>query len=168
MVETNQGKTIVGDSGPLIALAIIDQLELLRKLYGRVVIPRSVWEEVTEKGAGMPGSKEVSQLEWLKIEAVHGMILKALNLLVDKGEAEAIALAMKMENAIVLLDDAQARRVAKRFQVERIGTLGVLRLAKKAGLLPALRPLVEKLQSNGIYLRKALVEAVLSDVGETG
>ena len=54
---TNQ--TIVGDSSPLIALAIIGQLELLPRLYQRVMVPTMVWEEVTVHGAGLPGALAV-------------------------------------------------------------------------------------------------------------
>lgn len=89
-----------------------------------------------------------------------------LSILVDPGEAEAIALAQTVENSIVLLDDSQARRVAERFHIPRIGTLGILRKAKKQGLLTAIRPHIENLKSNGIYMADNLVAAILSDVGE--
>ena len=58
----------------------------------------------------------------------------------DRGEAEAIALAMENPGSTVLRDDAMARRVAERFGVDRIGTLGILRRAKKSGLLAAIKP----------------------------
>jgi predicted nucleic acid-binding protein len=54
-------KTIVGDSSPLIALSIIQQLTLLPKLYQRVVIPPRVWKETTVHGAGLPGAFAISQ-----------------------------------------------------------------------------------------------------------
>ena len=82
------------------------------------------------------------------------------------GEAEAIALAQAIPNSTVLLDDAQARRVAERLAIRRIGTLGILRRAKKAGLILALKPYIQTMQNNGIYIRFSLVEAVLRDVGE--
>lgn len=64
-------QTIVGDSSPLIALAIIGQLEVLPRLFQRVIVPQAVWEEVTEKGAGLPGAIEVSQLSWLDIQTTE-------------------------------------------------------------------------------------------------
>ena len=84
----------------------------------------------------------------------------------DRGEAEAIALANALPDSTVLLDDARARRVAERFGIRRIGTLGILRRGKKAGLIDKVRPLVEQLRDNGIYMRQSLVDAVLLDVGE--
>ncbi len=159
-------KTIIGDSSALIALSIIQQLELLPKLYHRVVIPPMVWEEITIHGAGLPGALAISQLDWLIIEKPTQALLKPLSILLDPGEAEAIALAMNIPESTVLLDDAQARRVAERFGVDRIGTLGILRRAKKAGLVDAIQPYIVQLQKNGIYVRQSLIDAVLQDVGE--
>jgi uncharacterized protein len=84
---------IVADSSRLIALAIIEQLDLMPQLYQRVVVPPAVWDEVTVKGVGLPGAQAVSQLPWLTIQAPELAILEPLLILVDRGEAEAIALA---------------------------------------------------------------------------
>ena len=64
------------------------------------------------------------------------------------------------------MDDAQARRVAERLGIRRIGTLGILRKAKKAGLIVELKVYIEQLRTNGIYIRPSLIDAVLGDVGE--
>lgn len=93
-------------------------------------------------------------------------LVRPLSILLDPGEAEAIALAMSLPDCTVLLDDAQARRVAERFGVNRIGTLGILRKAKKSGLIAAIKPFTVQLQSNGIYMRQSLIDAVLQDTGE--
>lgn len=152
---------IIADSGPLIALAIINKLELLHQLYARVIVPKSVWYEVTVQGNGMPGANDVSLITWFEIQEAAPEILKPLSILVDAGEAEAIALAQQQsENCIVLLDDAHARRVAERLGVERIGTLGILRKAKKSGLVTELRPAIDLLQKSGIYIRQTLVDAI--------
>jgi uncharacterized protein len=166
MPDPLESQTIIGDSGPLIALSIVGRLELLVQLYRHVLIPRSVWEEVTIHGAGLPGALEVSRAHWLEICDADPQRLLSLSILVDRGEAEAIAMALDTPGSTVLLDDAQARRVAERFGVNRIGTLGILRRAKKAGLIDALLPLVEQLRASGIFMRQSLVDAVLRDVGE--
>ncbi len=157
---------IVADSSPLIALAIINRLELLPQLYRRVLLPPAVWDEITVRGAGLPGSQAVSEAKWLEIQAPVQTILEPLSILVDRGEAEAIALAQSTPNSIVLLDDARARRVAERLGIRRIGTLGILRRGKKAGLIAEVKAEIEQLRTNGIYIRSSLVEAVLRDVGE--
>ena len=157
---------IVADSGPLISLALIGHLDLLRQLYQQVLVPPAVWHEVTVKGWGMPGAEAVSQLTWLEIRKPEPQVLQPLSILVDPGEAEAIALAQTITDSIVLLDDSQARRVAERFNIPRIGTLGILRRAKKRGLIAAIRPHIEYLKAHNIYMADNLVEAVLRDVGE--
>jgi len=75
-------------------------------------------------------------------------------------------LAQSTPDSTVLLDDAQARRVAERLGIRRIGTLGILRKAKKAGLIVELKVYIEQLRTNGIYIRPSLIDAVLRDVGE--
>lgn len=87
-------QTIVGDSSPLISLALIGQLDLLPRLYQRVLIPPAVWNEVTVQGAGLPGAQAVSELTWLEIQEPLPAILQSLAILLDRGEAEAIALAL--------------------------------------------------------------------------
>ncbi|MEM9485038.1 MAG: DUF3368 domain-containing protein [Cyanobacteria bacterium P01_F01_bin.116] len=157
---------IVADSSPLISLAIIERLESLPKLYQNVLAPPAVWDEVTVQGVGLPGSKTVSQVSWLQIQEPDPVILEPLSILVDRGEAEAIALAQSIPSSTVLLDDAQARRVAERFGIRRIGTLGFLRRVKKSGLISVIKPSIEKLCENGIYIQVKLIEAVLKDVDE--
>ena len=132
----------------------------------RVVIPEKVWEEITLAGIGLPGAAAIKQLNWLIIEKAAPDLLKPLSILLDPGEAEAIALAMTLPDSMVLLDDAQARRVAERFGVNRIGTLGILRRAKKAGLIDAIKPYTTQLQEQVIYMRQSLIDAVLQDAGE--
>ncbi|MFZ2452104.1 MAG: hypothetical protein WAW36_16435 [Methylovulum miyakonense] len=144
-------RTIVGDSSPLIALAVIGQLELLPKLYQQVVIPEKVWEEITVDGAGLPGALAISQLGWLIMQKPSPELVRPLSIVLDPGEAEAIALSMTLPDCTVLLDDAQARRVAERFGANRIGTLGILRKAKKSGLIAAIKPFTVQLQGNGTH-----------------
>lgn len=157
---------IVADSSPLIALAIIDQLRLLPQLYRQVLAPPTVWHEVTIQGAGLPGALAVSQVNWLDIQVPDPTSVEPLSILLDQGEAEAIALAKSISASSVLLDDAQARRVAERLKIPRIGTLGILRRAKRAGFISEIKPYIEQLQVSGIYIRSNLAAMILQDVGE--
>lgn len=165
----NYGMTrsaIIADSRPLISLAIIDQLTILKQLYPRVVAPPAVCHEVTVKGKGMSGAEAVAQLSWLNIQKPEPQILIPLSIIADPGEAEAIALAQTIKDSIVLLDDSQARRIAERFDIPRIGTLGILRRAKIKGLIEEIKPMIDQLQANHIYMSDNLVKAVLDSVGE--
>jgi predicted nucleic acid-binding protein len=85
---------------------------------------------------------------------------------VDPGEAEAIALAIQLPEAVLLVDDLRARRVAVKRRLRTIGTVGLLMRAKKEGLVEALRPLLNDLVANGIHLGQKLIDAALAEVGE--
>jgi len=157
---------LVTDSSPLISLALIEQLVLLPCLYREILIPPAVWDEVTLQGADLPGAQAVARASWLKIQAPEALRLEPLSILLDRGEAEVIALAQSIPDSSTPLDDAQARRVAERLGIRRIGTLGILRRAKKAGLITEVKIYIQQLLTKGIYIRSSLVQAVLDDVGE--
>ncbi len=82
---------IIANSSPLISLAIIEQLELLPQLYQRVLLPPAVWDEVTVQGVGLPGANAVSKITWIEIQTPEAKLLEPLSILVDRGQAEAIA-----------------------------------------------------------------------------
>ncbi|MGE0084419.1 MAG: DUF3368 domain-containing protein [Desulfococcaceae bacterium] len=159
-------KVIIADSSPLIGLALIGQLELLPGLYSKIIIPSSVWNEMTVEGKGLPGAEEISRIRWFEIRNPEKSVSAPLTILLDRGEADAIALAIMLPEAIVLLDDSRARKIAKRLNIKHIGTVGLLRRAKKSGLIDELRPYLESLQAKGIYISDKLISAVLADVGE--
>ena len=156
----------VADSGPLICLARINQLELLPRLFAKILVPPEVWDEVTVRGQGHPGAYEVSQVTWITIQAPDPQLVKPLSILVDAGEAQAIALAQTTADCTILLDDARARKVAQRIGIKQIGTIGLLLRAKRRGLIEKIRPQIDGLVENGIYIRKELIDAVLKDAGE--
>ena len=85
--------------------------------------------------------------------------------MVDDGEAEAIALAYE-KHWKVILDDRQARKVAKRLGVSMFGTVGILVQAKQHGIIPAIKPLLIKLEEENFYISDTLKEGALSLVGE--
>lgn len=157
----------VADSGPLICLSKIDQLELLPALFAKILVPPEVWREVTVRGRLHPGADKVSQATWIIIQEPDPQLVKPLSILADAGEAQAIALAQTLEGCTVLLDDSRARKIAERLGIKQIGTVGLLLRAKRRGLIERIRPHIEALIENGIYVRKELIEAVLKEAGET-
>ena len=161
----------VSDSSPLIHLAKIEALELLSRLYSRILIPPAVWREVVEESDGRPGAVEVQKAVaagWMAKQATKNETLViALRQTLDNGEAEAIALATELHPESVLLDDKLARQMARRLGVAVTGTTGVLLRAKQVGLIVEVRPLVTRLQSEGgYYIDPCLIEKVLLAAGE--
>lgn len=157
---------LVSDSGPLIALAGLGQLKLLSFQYERVAIPRAVFNEVTEIGAGRRGALDVAQAPWIEtqelLETPELLLIHELG----RGEAEAIALACRLRTP-VLIDERRGRRVAETvFGLRVRGTVGVLAAAKRSGEIPHLRPLLERLRQLGYFLSNAIIEQACRVVGE--
>ena len=154
---------VVPDAGPLIYLAGADRLDLLPRLFDRVVVPRVVYDEIVVAGAGLMGSAAVSAASWIEVEEAPPDDLLARTL--DRGEAAAIPLAERLA-ATLLCDDAAARSEARRRGIPVVGTLGVLRLAKDRGLLDRIRPVIEAMRAAGMFVSEALVQEVLATAAE--
>lgn len=157
---------IIADSGPLIGLARIGLPELLPLLAKKVLVPRAVWMEVTHARSDAPGAKEVAVQAWMEVEDVGAGTVEPLLLFVGQGEAEAIAMAQVRPGAVLLLDDLRARKLAERLGLRRLGTVALLGLAKRRGLIAALKPALDALVGQGIYLRREWIDAALREAGE--
>lgn len=160
--------TVVSNSSPIINLARIGKLELLRQLYGVVLIPDAVYQEVVAGGAGRPGAAEVLSQTWVHRQVVGNVALVALlraNL--DEGESEAVALATEMKADLLLLDEQAGRAAAARLGLRCVGVLGVLLEAKAAGLVPAVKPVLDDLIIRaGFWVSGHLYASVLNAAGE--
>jgi len=134
-------KAVVADAGPLMALAKLNLLYLLKQLYGQVQLPRSVYEEVVVEGIqrgfedGHTLQRFLSQESWkpTEVEEVPDELVSSH---LDRGERESIALALA-QNGLLLIDEEQGRAVARRLGVKVRGTLGILIHAYRAGLISA-------------------------------
>ena len=157
---------IIADSSPLIGLARIGQLSLLPKLARRIVLPRAVFAEVTAARGDAPGAAEVAAQTWIEIMEADPAVVASLRILVGRGEAEAIALAQRETGAVLLMDDLRARKLADRLGLRRMGTVALLGQAKREGLIPALKPALEALVANNIFISQRLMDAALREVGE--
>ena len=160
--------SIVSNASPLINLARIGRLDLLRQLYGELSIPEAVWHEVVVQGSGQPGADEVKAATWITMQAVTNQALvRALQQELDAGEAEAIALALEGEAELLLMDEHLGRETARHLGLRYTGLIGVLIEAKRKGLIGAVKPLLDALRDiAGFRVRDALYECVLQDEGE--
>lgn len=160
-------RAVICNSGPLIALAGVGQLELLQRLFGQVLVPAAVVREVTEAGAGRIGAKEIAGLTWLEQRVVDPPPDRLLAEELGEGEAEVITLALRVRPREVLLDERRARRIAEvAYHLPVRGTAGLLVAAKRARLIPLVRPLMNAMRDNGYYLSQRLLDAACTEVGE--
>lgn len=159
----------VSDSSPLILLAAIGRVELLRALYGEVAIPPEVWHEIVVRGGGRSGATDVLAMDWIVRQPLPGLEDPSARFpSLHRGEAEVITLALGLPPTVsVILDDAQARKVAIQSGLAVTGTVGVLLLAKHSGFLPLIRPSLEHIRAAGAHLSEALVARALELAGET-
>jgi uncharacterized protein len=158
---------VVSDASPLIGLVAVGQLDLIHRLYGEVVIPIAVHEELTTSSEA-PGAAEIASASWIRVQAVQNRSLAdALALQLDVGEAEAIALAVEVGAELLLMDERRGRSAAVRLGRRVVGVLGVLVEAKRNGQLPAVRPVLEALTVQaGFRVSGQLRREVLEAVGE--
>jgi len=157
---------IIVNTSPIFYLHRLGLLEMLNKLYGDITIPEAVRNELEK---GYVQGEDVPQLEnypWIQIMNVD--MPEYLSLIVDLGlgESEVLAIATNHPSALVILDDKLARRIAKMRGFLLTGTAGVLLRAKEKGLIPALKPVIEKLLSLNFRLKSDLVNAILELAGE--
>lgn len=157
----------VSNSGPLIALAGVGRLDLFKLVYGSLVVPPAVCQEVAETGGERVGARFLTDAPWIKRTALVHPADPFLVAELGAGEAEAIAMAVQRPGSLVLLDERKARRIAEIAYGLRVrGTLGTLVEAKMMGVLAEVRPLLVAMQRNGYYLADELVNRVCRAVGE--
>jgi predicted nucleic acid-binding protein len=161
----NEKMIIISDSSPLISLAVIRKLNILKSLYKEINVPTAVYEEVVK--VDKPFSRELKLFLNDKIKGVKNkMAVEILLSNIGAGEAEAIVLALEQQQDIILIDDLKARKFAKISGLKVIGTMGILLAAKKEGMLKEIRPLLSKLLSNNIRISSKIIEITLQAARE--
>ncbi len=160
---------VISDSSVLIGLSSIAQLHLLRELLqDEIIIPAAVWHEVVENGAGRPGAKLIEAADWISVRQVADTdFLCLLRNELDPGEAEAIALAKEMKSTLVLLDERDARKIAKSLSLNVLGTVGLLIQAKQVGKIMSLQEALNRLRTEAQFrISDHLYDQALRTVGE--
>jgi predicted nucleic acid-binding protein len=147
---------VIADTSCLIALSRIDALNLLCRLYRRIVVTGEIRNEY---GEPFPTWIEVMPVADKKYQHLLENIL-------DKGESSAIALAVTLKNVLLILDDLKGRKEAQRLGLKITGTLGILVFAKQKGLIPVLKPYIERLQAVDFRIAPSIVNKLLALNGE--
>jgi predicted nucleic acid-binding protein len=153
---------VVADASPVLHLARIGRLELIRAVLGEVIVPRTVWSELIQPGTRLEVVAMVRTAAWIAV--VEDPELRDLGL--DPGETAAILLASSLRADAILIDERRGRGVATGMGLAVIGTLGVLAGAKRAGVIALARPVIAELRTDGFWLADALAEEFLRNLGE--
>jgi predicted nucleic acid-binding protein len=150
--------SVISDASPIIALHACGRLALLRELYGLVAISVTVANEVEPSVPRLP--------DWIHVEPEPTPYPFSLGRGLDPGEASAIALAISISAATVLIDDLAARLRAERLGLHVVGSLGIAIRAKRFGIVPSARVVIDELILSGLYVSTSLYERALTLAGE--
>jgi uncharacterized protein len=152
---------VVSDTSPVTALLQVGEGELLRVLFGRVLVPPAVRDELLRFHPSLPDYVETREIHDRQSADELGKDL-------DRGEAEAIVLAAECHADYVLMDEKRGRSVAEARGHKVVGLLGVLLMGKKAGKVALLRPILAELESKaGFFVSEAVKQIVLTAAGES-
>jgi predicted nucleic acid-binding protein len=157
---------IVSNSGPILSFVRAHRFDLLRDVVGTLTIPEAVYEDIVIRGAGKLGAEEVQHAAWItRAQVSDRTFVDQLPQKLHVGEREALALTKEL-GATLLIDEREARRAAQQHGIAHFGSLRVLEEAKRRGLIPAVRPILDELIAAGTFISENLYHAFLRTMGE--
>lgn len=159
----------VSNTSPITNLATIGRIDLLQQIYGEIIIPSAVFQELTQWGDLIPGAKEVKTLSWIKVEPVtNANLLESLRNKLDEGEAAAIFLALELKADWIIIDEQLGRKIAIEYNLKITGILGLLIEAKRQGLVLSVKPILDDLINIAkFWVNRSVYNRVLLIVGES-
>lgn len=149
-------RTIISDTSCLILLEKIGELSILNKLFGNITTTSEVAEEF---GQQLPPWFEIKDPKDKNYQAI-------IEASVDKGEASAIALAIELDDCLLIIDDLKGRKFAHQLGLTIIGTIGVIVDAKLACIIPSVKPILSKIKSTNFRITEKLELLILKRAGE--
>lgn len=160
---------IVADTTPLISLMKIGRLDLIHDLFGEILIPNAVYEELTGNPRFPEESKQIQQCQYIKrtkIEDIRAVDLLSRSSGLDIGESEAIVLSDSMKASLLLMDEVKGRRVAKRMGINLMGTVGILAIAYKDDLMTSedILNCIDILKKEGRHISNELYDQLIQKI----
>ena len=159
---------VVSNASPLITLARIGRLEVMRELFARVQVADEVRIEVVVRGAGRPGSVAVATAAWIEchpaLPAADLLALRALHPL-GTGELATVLLAQTLRADLVIIDERNARRLARSMGLPVMGCIGILELAHRRGLVADLAATYGQQLAQGIRVDRRILDQSLDACG---
>ena len=159
---------IISNATPLINFSMIGELGILKQLFNTIVVPEAVWHEIVIKGEAYPSAGAIRQSDFLSRQRISNtMLFHTLSMNLSAGETETIVLAIERNAQLVLLDELEARSVAKHFRLKFMGSIGCLIEAKQRGIIPQIRSYLDRMKSSAkFWVDDRLYERIMKDQGE--
>jgi predicted nucleic acid-binding protein len=158
---------IVSNTTPISELYKINQLDLLRNLYGSIYIPDAVFQELQQAESLPHLGTTIAQTDWIQVCSIHSpdkqQVLQQRYPQLHKGETTVIVLAQELAAQRIILDDKRARQVAKAEGLPLIGTVGVILLAYRLGRRskPEAKDILDRLYQGTAYISANLYHAAV-------
>lgn len=155
---------IVSNTSPIIAFGKIKKLYLWEKIFERIFIPKFVEQEFTntkyKKDFALPENLFITE----EVESIEPLLKKEL----DRGEAEAITLAMNKKADWLVIDERKGRNIAKNiYGLNIIGTAGILLKAKESGIVTEISPIFKELKQIDYYISDDIIQHICKQAGES-
>lgn len=159
---------VVSDTSILSGLIQIGRLQLLQQVYGTIIIPVKVQQELLRLADYAVSLDSFTGATWIQTRVIKNReLVSKLALELDAGEAEALVLALEVQADLILIDELRGRGKAYELGIPFTGLLGTLKVAKTKGFIAELKPIIADLQVKaGVWYNAALIERVLQDVNE--
>lgn len=143
---------IISDASPIICFIKIDRLTILHQLFGRLIIPPAVWNEINQLSELGYDLNLFRNSDWIEIrDAQNHAMVEKLRQSLDRGESEAIALASELHPDYLLIDERLGTLTARNLGIHTIGVIGIIIRAKDQELIPLGKPILDKLRTEGRF-----------------
>ena len=152
---------VISNTSPLFYLHRLRRLDLLQKLYQRLIVPEAVVDELRAGRDQGEDAPDIADHDWIEVRSVRVPELVRLVTDLGAGEAQVLALALEEPGSLVILDDLLARKVAKLRNIRLTGTAGVILKAKQQGYISAVAPLLDRLLRLDFRLSNAVKASIL-------
>lgn len=159
---------VICNTGPLIALSMINRIDILRHLFELVAVPEEVHREILDGGTANAGLANYRKIKWIKVITPSNPVEPLLRTSLDAGEAAVIGLARELSVNLVLFDERKARKIARSvYGLHVIGSARILVEAKRRGLLDNVGTTLQAMRDGGYWIGNSIVEVALKQAGET-
>lgn len=158
---------IVCNTTPLLAIiAAVGNLDVIRPLYSRVIVPREVADELLMSNLTRFGAREFQSASWIELAEEKTPLDAFLSNALDLGEAAVIQLAIDRRIARVAIDELPGRRIARLYGLKVTGSIGMLLKVKQQGRPIPMREMIDRMLRQGIHLAPSLIQRALALAGE--
>jgi predicted nucleic acid-binding protein len=156
-------RLVVADTGPINYLVLVEAIDLMPKLFNKILVPDAVYQELRHPGAPLSVQAWIANLpDWLEVRPNPGYnSIDPVEMALDEGERAAIALAAAINADLILIDDRAGAAVAYRRGFAVAGTLGLLDLGARRKLID-LHSVFERLRATNFRYRPEIMDALLA------